>query len=200
MIKEFYKGLPARISEIRSHLKHPVTLAEKILYSHLYDKEDFSSGFLRGIDYAGFAPDRIAMQDATAQMALLQFMLAGKETSLVPVSVHCDHLIVARAGAEEDLKDARRTNREIYDFLRSASGKYNLDFLEPGSGIIHQIVFENYALPGGMMIGTDSHTPAAGGMGMIAIGAGGADAVDVMTGMPWELKWPRIIGVKLTGR
>jgi len=200
MIKEFYKGLPARISEIRNKLKYPLSLTEKILYCHLYEKTEFLSGYQRGIDYAGFAPDRIAMQDATAQMALLQFMLAGKESSKVPVSVHCDHLIVARAGAETDLRDARKTNREIYDFLRSASGKFNMDFLEPGSGIIHQIVFENYAFPGGMMIGTDSHTPAAGGMSMIAIGAGGADAVDVMTGMPWELKWPRIIGVKLTGR
>ncbi|MCU0462651.1 MAG: aconitase family protein, partial [Bacteroidales bacterium] len=200
MIKKYYKKLPAGISEIRNILSHPMTLAEKILYLHLYDKERLSSGYIRGTDYAGFAPDRVAMQDATAQMALLQFMLAGKETSSVPASVHCDHLILAKAGAEEDLKNARAANKEIYDFLRSASEKFNLDFWEPGTGIIHQIVFENYAFPGGMMIGTDSHTPTAGGLGMIAIGAGGADAVDAMTGMPWELKWPKIIGVKLTGR
>ena len=200
MIKEFYKDLPARISEIRSHLLHPLTLTEKILYCHLYDKENFSSGFLRGVDYAAFAPDRIAMQDATAQMALLQFMMAGKESSEVASSIHCDHLIVAKRGADADLKEALNSNSEIYDFLKAASEKYNIDFWKPGSGIIHQIVFENYAFPGAMMIGTDSHTPAAGGMGMIAIGAGGADAVDAMAGMPWEIKWPRIIGVKLSGK
>lgn len=200
MITKFYTELPSRISAVRRILGHPLTLSEKILYSHLYEQGKLSSGFARHKDYACFAPDRIAMQDATAQMALLQFMVAGRKSSKVPVSVHCDHLIVAKSGAEKDLENALKTNSEIYDFLRSASVKYGLDFWEPGTGIIHQIVFENYAFPGGMMIGTDSHTPTAGGLGMIAIGAGGADAVDVMTGMQWELKFPGIIGVKLTGK
>jgi aconitate hydratase len=200
MIKTFYSMLPGRIAEIRKYLQRPLSLAEKILYSHLSDGTIPSSGFKRGNDYTAFTPDRVAMQDATAQMALLQFMLAGKGSSKVPVSVHCDHLITARLGAEPDLKDALKINEEVYDFLRKASDKYNIDFWEPGSGIIHQIILENYAFPGGMIIGTDSHTPTAGGLGMIAIGAGGADAVDAMTGIPWELKWPRIIGVKLTGK
>jgi len=200
MTGRFYNELPARISAVRDILRRPLTLTEKILCSHMNDRMGLASGYVRGADYDDFTPDRIAMQDATAQMALLQFMLAGKGSSLIPGSVHCDHLIVARKGAEEDLKEALDTNGEIYDFLRSVSEKYNIDFWEPGSGIIHQIVLENYAFPGGMIIGTDSHTPSAGGLGMIAIGAGGADAVDVMTGMPWELRWPEIIGVKLSGR
>ena len=199
MIKKYYTELPGKIIQIRKNLGHPLTLSEKILYSHLFDRST-KNAYLRGIDYAGFAPDRIAMQDATAQMALLQFMLAGRESSLVPVSVHCDHLITARAGADKDLKNALKTNEEVYDFLSSVSEKYGIDFWEPGSGIIHQIVLENYAFPGGMMIGTDSHTPNAGGLGMIAIGVGGADAVDVMAGMEWELKFPKIIGIKLTGK
>ena len=154
----------------------------------------------RGTDYVDFAPDRVAMQDATAQMALLQFMMAGKETTAVPTSVHCDHLIMAQSGAVEDLKSAGITNKEVYDFLSSVCNKYDIGFWKPGAGIIHQIVLENYAFPGGMMIGTDSHTPNAGGLGMIAIGVGGADAVDVMAGMGWELKFPKLIGIKLTGK
>jgi aconitate hydratase len=198
MITAYYKGLPLQISEIRKKLKRPLTLTEKILYSHLYQK--FLSGsFKRGIDYVEFAPDRVAMQDATAQMALLQFMMAGRETTAVPSSVHCDHLIQAKSGAEQDLKSAGSTNKEVYEFLSSVCNKYDIGFWKPGAGIIHQIVLENYAFPGGMMIGTDSHTPNAGGLGMIAIGVGGADAVDVMAGMGWELKFPEIIGIKLTG-
>ncbi len=198
-IKKYYNELPAKLLQVRRILKRPLTLSEKILYSHLL-KSGIESAFIRGIDYAEFAPDRIAMQDATAQMALLQFMVTGRESSSVPASVHCDHLITARAGAEKDLNSALTTNREVYDFLRTASKKYDIDFWEPGAGIIHQIVLENYAFPGGMIIGTDSHTPTAGGLGMIAIGVGGSDAVDVMAGIGWELKYPKILGIKLTGR
>ena len=199
MIRAFYKGYNARIDIVRRKLGHPLTLSEKILYSHLFDNDTIKS-FSRGVDYVDFAPDRVAMQDATAQMAMLQFMMAGKNTTAVPTSVHCDHLIMARSGADEDLKTASITNKEVYDFLSSACNKYNIGFWNPGAGIIHQIVLENYAFPGGMMIGTDSHTPNAGGLGMIAIGVGGADAVDVMSGMGWELKFPRLIGIKLTGK
>lgn len=183
----------------RNILKRPLTLSEKILYAHL-SKDWKGEDYVRGVDYANFRPDRVAMQDATAQMALLQFMNAGRKESAVPVTVHCDHLIQAFKGADEDLDTARITNKEVFDFLRAVSDKYGLGFWKPGAGIIHQVVLENYAFPGGMMIGTDSHTPNAGGLGMIAIGVGGADAVDVMTGMDWELKMPRLIGVKLTGK
>ncbi|MBK8881999.1 MAG: aconitate hydratase [Bacteroidales bacterium] len=199
MIRAFYNEMPYRISETRKKLGRPLTLSEKILYSHLYNKAD-SGSFKRGTDYVDFAPDRVAMQDATAQMALLQFMMAGKDKTAVPASVHCDHLIMARSGAAEDLKSAIYTNKEVYNFLSSVCNKYDIGFWKPGSGIIHQIILENYAFPGGMMIGTDSHTPNAGGLGMVAIGVGGADAVDVMTGMAWELKLPKLIGIKLTGK
>jgi aconitate hydratase len=199
LIKSFYKGLPFKISNIRKLLGRPLTLSEKILYSHLYDINEIAS-FKRGVDYIEFAPDHVAMQDATAQMALLQFILTGKEKSAIPASVHCDHLIMAKSGFAGDLENAIVTNREVYDFLRSVCNKYDIDFWNPGAGIIHQIVLENYAFPGGMMIGTDSHTVNAGGLGMIAIGVGGADAVDVMSGMGWELKFPKLIGIKLTGR
>ena len=199
MIRAFYNEMPERVSETRKKLGRPLTLSEKILYSHLYDKTE-SGSYKRGIDYVDFTPDRVAMQDATAQMALLQFMMAGKEKTAVPASVHCDHLIMARSGAAEDLKSAIYTNKEVYDFLSSVCNNYSIGFWKPGSGIIHQIILENYAFPGGMMIGTDSHTPNAGGLGMVAIGVGGADAVDVMTGMGWELKLPKLIGIKLTGR
>lgn len=187
------------IGETRKSLDRPLTLSEKILYSHLSERNSLRS-FIRGVDYVEFAPDRVAMQDATAQMALLQFIMAGKETSAVPASVHCDHLIMAKAGSADDLRAANVTNREVFDFLSSICDKYDIDFWKPGAGIIHQIVLENYAFPGGMMIGTDSHTVNAGGLGMIAIGVGGADAVDVMSGMGWELKFPKLIGVRLTGR
>jgi aconitate hydratase len=199
MIRDFYRGMPSKVSEIRKKLGRPLSLSEKILYSHLYGAGGDGT-FIRGVDYVDFAPDRVAMQDATAQMALLQFMMAGKDKTAVPASVHCDHLIMAKSGAEEDLKTAFYTNKEVYDFLSSVCNKYSIGFWRPGSGIIHQIILENYAFPGGMMIGTDSHTPNAGGLGMVAIGVGGADAVDVMTGMPWELKLPKLIGIKLTGR
>jgi aconitate hydratase len=198
-IIQFYNNLSGEIARIRKVLNQPLTLSEKILYIHCICMPELKLQ-LRGIDYALFAPDRVAMQDATAQMALLQFMLAGKDTSVVPASIHCDHLITARKGASADLKRALVENNEVYDFLRSVSAKYDIDFWEPGEGIIHQVVMENYAFPGGMLIGTDSHTPTAGGLGMIAIGVGGADAVDVMAGTGWELKFPRIIGIKLTGR
>jgi len=198
LIKSYYERLPYLISEIREHLGKPLTLTEKVLYAHLHDRRILGSSE-RGVDYAEFIPDRVAMQDATAQMALLQFMVAGKDSSAVPASVHCDHLIMARHGSESDLITADVTNREVYDFLSSICEKYNIDFWNPGAGIIHQIILENYAFPGGMMIGTDSHTVNAGGLGMIAIGVGGADAVDVMAGMNWELKLPKLIGVKLTG-
>ena len=199
MINAFYKGLSSRISKIRKTLGRPLTLSEKILYNHLFGKLQTGS-LKRGVDYVDFAPDRVAMQDATAQMALLQFMMAGKDITSVPASVHCDHLIMAKSGAVEDMKSAVITNKEVYDFLSSVCNKYGIGFWKPGAGIIHQIILENYAFPGGMMIGTDSHTPNAGGLGMIAIGVGGADAVDVMTGMEWELKLPRLIGIKLTGK
>ncbi len=199
MIASFYKHLDSRILEIRKKLKHPLTLSEKILLSHIY-QESHAGTYSRGNDYVEFLPDRIAMQDATAQMAILQFMMEGKETTAVPASVHCDHLILAQSGAEEDLKKSLEANKEVFDFLGSVSNKYGIGFWKPGAGIIHQIVLENYAFPGGMMIGTDSHTPNAGGLGMIAIGVGGADAVDVLSGMGWELKFPKVIGIKLTGR
>ena len=198
MIREFYKNYSSKIERIRKKIKKPLTLSEKILFAHLYNENDIKD-FKRSEDYANFKPDRVAMQDATAQMTLLQFMNAGKESSSVPATIHCDHLIQAYKGAEEDLKNAININKEVYDFLQSVAKKYGLGFWESGSGIIHQIVLENYAFPGGMMIGTDSHTPNAGGLGMMAIGVGGADAVDVMTGMEWELKIPNLIGVKLTG-
>ena len=198
MIREFYKNYSSKIERIRKKIKKPLTLSEKILFAHLYNENDIKD-FKRSEDYANFKPDRVAMQDATAQMTLLQFMNAGKESSSVPATIHCDHLIQAYKGAEEDLKNAININKEVYDFLQSVSKKYGLGFWEAGSGIIHQIVLENYAFPGGMMIGTDSHTPNAGGLGMMAIGVGGADAVDVMTGMEWELKIPNLIGVKLIG-
>lgn len=197
-IESFYKGLSLKISAARKYLGRPLTLSEKILYSHTFEHSE--KLFERGVDYADFAPDRVAMQDATAQMAMLQFMLAGRDNSAVPASVHCDHLILARDGARADLESAEIVNREVYDFLESASHRFNIDFWRSGTGIIHQIVFENYAFPGGMMIGTDSHTPNAGGLGMIAIGVGGADAVDVMVGMGWELLFPKITGVRLTGK
>lgn len=194
-----YGELVCRVNHIRNVIHRPLTLSEKILYSHLYDEEDIKE-YKRGEEYATFRPDRVAMQDATAQMALLQFMNAGREQTAVPSSVHCDHLIQAYKGVGPDMESALYTNKEVYDFLESVSDKYGIAFWKPGAGIIHQVVLENYAFPGGMMIGTDSHTPNAGGLGMIAIGVGGADAVDVMTAMPWELKMPRLIGVRLTGK
>ena len=199
MIKKTYEAFPGRIDAVRSLLQRPLTLTEKILYAHLYDESSLQS-FARGTDYVDFKPDRVAMQDATAQMALLQFMQAGKPRAAVPSTVHCDHLIQAKSGAVEDLKSALSTNMEVYDFLGSVSNKYGIGFWKPGAGIIHQVVLENYAFPGGMMIGTDSHTVNAGGLGMIAIGVGGADAVDVMAGMAWELKFPKLVGIKLTGK
>ncbi|MER2997633.1 aconitate hydratase [Pontibacter populi] len=199
MIKAVYAGMGERISAARNTVGRPLTLTEKILYAHLYEG-NASQAYERGKSYVDFAPDRVAMQDATAQMALLQFMQAGKPTVAVPSTVHCDHLIQARTGADSDLKDAYTENKEVYDFLASVSNKYGIGFWKPGAGIIHQVVLENYAFPGGMMIGTDSHTPNAGGLGMVAIGVGGADAVDVMAGMAWELKFPKVIGVKLTGK
>lgn len=198
-IKLFYGSLADKINKVKLNLKHPLTLTEKVLYSHLLKSKELFS-YNRGVDNAEFLPDRVAMQDATAQMALLQFMMTEKSNSAIPASVHCDHLILAKSGITEDMKNANVTNKEIYDFLSSVCNKYDIDFWKPGAGIIHQIVLENYAFPGGMMIGTDSHTPNAGGLGMIAIGIGGADAVDVMTGIGWELKLPKIIGVKLTGK
>lgn len=199
LIKKIYSGLPAKIEAARKLAGHPLTLSEKILYSHLSGPLP-STPYTRGKNYVDFAPDRVAMQDATAQMALLQFMTCGRNKVAVPSTVHCDHLIQAKVGAKQDLQLAIETNREVYDFLASISNKYGIGFWKPGAGIIHQVVLENYAFPGGMMIGTDSHTPNAGGLGMIAIGVGGADAVDVMAGLPWELKMPKLIGVKLTGR
>ena len=199
IIKSLYKKINARVKDIRSVIAKPLTLSEKILYCHTWDKKTFKI-FKKGIDYVNFAPDRIACQDATAQMALLQFMQAGKDKVAVPTTVHCDHLIQAKSGAEIDLKSANSASAEVFNFLESVSNKYGIGFWKPGAGIIHQVVLENYAFPGGMMIGTDSHTVNAGGLGMIAIGVGGADAVDVMAGMPWELKFPKLIGVKLTGK
>ena len=199
MVRTFYNELADKINKIKDSFNRPLTLSEKILYSHLYNNKNIVS-LRRGVDYVDFAPDRIAMQDATAQMALLQFMMAGENRTSVPASVHCDHLIMAKSGAPEDMKSALITNREVYDFLSSVCNKYGIGFWRPGAGIIHQIILENYAFPGGMMIGTDSHTPNAGGLGMVAIGVGGADAVDVMTGMEWELKLPKLIGIKLNGK
>ena len=198
MIKSVYSKVAERVDAAREITGKPLTLAEKILYSHLWDGKT-DKAFVRGKDYVDFAPDRIACQDATAQMALLQFMQAGKKNVAVPTTVHCDHLIQAKQGAQKDLKRANETSNEVFDFLESVSNKYGIGFWKPGAGIIHQVVLENYAFPGGMMIGTDSHTVNAGGLGMVAIGVGGADAVDVMAGMPWELKFPKLIGVKLTG-
>lgn len=198
MIKKVYSELKAKVDHARKIVGRPLTYTEKILYVHLWEKAE--KELQRGKDFADFAPDRVAMQDATAQMALLQFMSAGRKTTAVPSTVHCDHLIQAQVGAKDDLLRANTENKEVYDFLESVSRKYGIGFWKPGAGIIHQVVLENYAFPGGMMIGTDSHTPNAGGLGMIAIGVGGADAVDVMAGMPWELKWPKLIGVKLTGK
>lgn len=199
IMKQFYVSYKGKVQDTRKKLGRALTLAEKILYSHLYDANSIKC-FERGVDYVNFRPDRVAMQDATAQMALLQFMNAGKNVSAVPATVHCDHLIQAYKGASVDLPVAQTTNKEVYDFLKSVASKYGIGFWKPGAGIIHQVVLENYAFPGGMMVGTDSHTPNAGGLGMIAIGVGGADAVDVMTGMEWELKMPRIIGVHLKGK
>lgn len=199
MIKQAYADLPNKIAAAREMLGRPMTLTEKTLYAHLHPGTP-PREYTRGEDYVDFAPDRVAMQDATAQMALLQFMMAGKPKVAVPSTVHCDHLIQAKVGADQDLDTAITTNKEVYDFLAAVSNKYGIGFWKPGAGIIHQVVLENYAFPGGMMIGTDSHTPNAGGLGMIAIGVGGADAVDVMADMPWELKMPKIIGINLTGK
>jgi len=197
MIQGVYTRMAKNIIAARKILNRPMTLTEKVLYSHLYNGLPTQS-FDRGETYVDFAPDRVAMQDATAQMALLQFMMAGKNKVAVPSTVHCDHLIQAKESASIDLAQAKDINGEVYDFLESVSNKYGIGFWKAGAGIIHQVVLENYAFPGGMMIGTDSHTVNAGGLGMIAIGVGGADAVDVMAGMPWELKFPKIIGVKLS--
>ncbi len=199
MIKEHYERLPEKIKKIKETLGRPLTLAEKILYAHLHEDSPLAN-YGRGKDYVFYAPDRVAMQDATAQMALLQFMMAGKDKVAVPSTVHCDHLIQAKIGADADLQHAINTSNEVFNFLESVSDKYGIGFWKPGAGIIHQVVLENYAFPGGMMIGTDSHTVNAGGLGMVAIGVGGADAVDVMAGMAWELKNPKLIGVKLTGK
>jgi aconitate hydratase len=198
LIRKVYEELPFKVATARNLVKRPLTLAEKILYSHTFTPA--ARVLERGKDYVDFAPDRVAMQDATAQMALLQFDTCGRSRVAVPSTVHCDHLIQAKIGAKQDLDQAIDINREVYDFLSSISNKYGIGFWKPGAGIIHQVVLENYAFPGGMMIGTDSHTPNAGGLGMVAIGVGGADAVDVMAGLPWELKMPKLIGVKLTGK
>ena len=197
-IRKVYNSLKEKVEQAGKILGRPLTLTEKILYSHLWTLP--KNEYVRAKDYVELAPDRVAMQDATAQMALLQFMHAGRKTTAVPTTVHCDHLIQAQVGSANDLLRAKDENKEVYNFLESVSKKYSIGFWKPGAGIIHQVVLENYAFPGGMMIGTDSHTPNAGGLGMIAIGVGGADAVDVMAGMPWELKWPKIIGVHLTGK
>ncbi len=199
MIKAVYANMAEKIEAARGVTNRPLTLAEKILYSHLHEDTKLEN-FQRGKSYVDFAPDRVAMQDATAQMALLQFMQAGKKNVAVPSTVHCDHLIQAKIGASADLQNAINNSSEVFNFLESVSNKYGIGFWKPGAGIIHQVVLENYAFPGGMMIGTDSHTVNAGGLGMVAIGVGGADAVDVMAGMPWELKFPKLIGVKLTGK
>ncbi|RYZ29636.1 MAG: aconitate hydratase, partial [Sphingobacteriales bacterium] len=199
LIRKVYAEMPAKVNAARQLIGKPLTLTEKILYAHLFGAIP-QTPFARGKDYVDFAPDRVAMQDATAQMALLQFSTAGRSKVAVPSTVHCDHLIQAKTGAVADLATANEVNKEVYDFLSSISNKYGIGFWKPGAGIIHQVVLENYAFPGGMMIGTDSHTPNAGGLGMVAIGVGGADAVDVMAGLAWELKMPKIIGVKLTGR
>ncbi|MDB2471904.1 aconitase family protein, partial [Flavobacteriaceae bacterium] len=199
MIKKVYSRMTNHVDKAREVVGKPLTLSEKILYTHLWD-EISTKPFTRGEDYVDFAPDRVACQDATAQMALLQFMQAGKPRVAVPTTVHCDHLIQAKNGATSDLQNALNTSNEVFNFLESVSNKYGIGFWKPGAGIIHQVVLENYAFPGGMMIGTDSHTVNAGGLGMIAIGVGGADAVDVMAGMPWELKFPKLIGIRLTGK
>ena len=199
IIEKFYASFPKKVDNARNILGRPLTYTEKILFGHL-DSESSINTAKRGSSYNDFNPDRVAMQDATAQMALLQFMMAGKDKVSVPSTVHCDHLIQAKVGSDIDLARAIDSNSEVYNFLESVSKKYGIGFWKPGAGIIHQVVLENYAFPGGMMIGTDSHTVNAGGLGMVAIGVGGADAVDVMVGMPWELKFPRIIGVKLTGK
>lgn len=199
MIRKVYEQLPSKVQQVKDVLQRPLTLTEKILLTHLSADVPVRN-YKRANDYVNFAPDRVAMQDATAQMALLQFMNSGRTSVAVPSTVHCDHLIQAYKNASTDLETAKITNREVFDFLRDVSNKYGIGFWKPGAGIIHQVVLENYAFPGGMMIGTDSHTPNAGGLGMIAIGVGGADAVDVMAGMPWELKMPKLIGVKLTGK
>ncbi|MDP3393764.1 aconitate hydratase [Sediminibacterium sp.] len=199
MIKKVYAEMPAKVDNARKVLGRPLTLSEKILFAHLHSDQPIAN-FERGNSYVDFAPDRVAMQDATAQMALLQFMQAGRPKAAVPSTVHCDHLITAKNEAKKDLEVANAESKEVYDFLASVSNKYGIGFWKPGAGIIHQVVLENYAFPGGMMIGTDSHTVNAGGLGMIAVGVGGADACDVMAGLPWELKWPKLIGVKLTGK
>jgi len=198
MIQKVFEGMSEKQNAAKKVLNRPMTYSEKILYAHLW--KGAKNELNRGKDYADLAPDRVAMQDATAQMALLQFMHSGRKTAAVPSTAHCDHLIQAQVGAEDDLLRAKNENKEVFDFLESVSKKFGVGFWKPGAGIIHQVVLENYAFPGGMMIGTDSHTPNAGGLGMIAIGVGGADAVDVMAGMPWEVKWPKLIGVKLTGK
>ena len=198
LIKKVYKSYRAKYDGLKQSISRPLTLTEKVLLLHTDIKNQPIP--VRGESYVDFHPDRVAMQDATAQMAILQFMQAGQKQVAVPSTVHCDHLILAKLGAKEDLTTSIDVNKEVFDFLASASNKYGIGFWKPGAGIIHQVVLENYAFPGGMMIGTDSHTPNAGGLGMIAIGVGGADAVDVMVGMPWELKYPKLIGVKLTGK
>src|SRR5687768_1852549 len=198
LIKKVYAAMPEKVAEARKLVGRPLTLAEKILYAHLFVPAE--RAYERGTDYVDFTPDRVAMQDATAQMALLQFMTCGRSKVAVPSTVHCDHLIQAKSGAKADLAHSIEINSEVFNFLSSISNKYGIGFWKPGAGIIHQVVLENYAFPGGLMIGTDSHTPNAGGLGMIAIGVGGADAVDVMAGLPWELKMPKLIGIKLTGK
>ena len=199
IIKEVYRKYPELVKNARKINKKPLTLSEKILYSHI-SKPDSLKLYKRGKDYVDFQPDRVAMQDATAQMALLQFMQAGKKKVAIPSTVHADHLIQAKLGADKDLQDSINQNNEVFNFLSSVCNKYGIGFWKPGTGIIHQVILENYAFPGGMMIGTDSHTVNAGGLGMLAIGVGGADAVDVMAGMAWELKFPKLIGIKLTGK
>src|SRR6187431_446099 len=199
MIKALYQQMPARIAKARKVVNKPLTLSEKILFAHLHEDQKVNV-FGRGKSYVNFTPDRVAMQDATAQMALLQFMSAGIPKVRVPSTVHCDHLVLAKDGAKKDLADSISASGEVFTFLESVSNKFGIGFWRPGAGIIHQVVIENYGFPGGMMIGTDSHTVNAGGIGMIAIGVGGADAVDVMSGMAWELKFPKLIGIKLTGK
>src|ERR1051325_1686571 len=196
-VEDAYKAMEARLAKVRARVNRPLTLTEKIIFGHLHDPE--RQELNRGKAYLLLRPDRVAMQDATAQMAILQFMSAGIPQAKVPTTVHCDHLIVAKEGATKDLPVALKDNQEVFDFLASASRKYGIGFWKPGAGIIHQVVLEQYAFPGGMMIGTDSHTPNAGGLGMFASGVGGADAVDVMTGFPFNVRWPRLIGVHLTG-
>ena len=196
--ERLYARFPERHALARRRLGRPITLAEKILFAHLADP--LNSPIVRGRSFVDLHPDRVAMQDATAQMALLQFMLAGKETTAVPTTVHCDHLIRAHQGADKDMAVAMGENAEVFTFLQTVSQRYGIGFWKPGAGIIHQVVLENYAFPGGLMIGTDSHTPNAGGLGMCAVGVGGADAVDAMVGLPWELLCPKVIGVKLTGK